>query len=234
MGIVVTDDSIKGYLQAYSDGQVEVEEFGTILAEISQRRMSQPQFFDAMRQELLAMRFMELFQRGITPLPPATSWEYFQRLNRQVSLEAVPFPVANYVSQVEQPTEQEIAALYEEGKDRFDFPSQPEPGFKRRKKIALEYVKADLQTFLDEETPNISEQDVRKYYETNREEFRTFDGSSTGSGDTETPPFSSEEPALPPLDDGLDLDLNLTSPDTEGATPDAGLILRITIWNWRR
>ncbi len=221
MGIVVTDESIKGYLQAYSNGQVGVEEFGRILEEISQGRMSQPQFFNAMRQELLAMRFMELFQRGIAPLPPATSWDYFQRLNRQVSIEAVPFPVANYVSQVAQPSTQEIAALYEEGKDRFDFPSQPEPGFKRRKKIALEYVKGDLQTFLDEETPTISEQAVREYYDANREEFRVFSGSSTDSGDTASPPLSGEEPALPP--DDLDLDLNLTSPDTEGATPDAGL-----------
>jgi hypothetical protein len=210
MGIVVTDESIKGYLRSYSSGKVDDSEFGNLLQSVSQGRISQRQFFDAMRNELLALRFLELFYRGIDPLPPAVAWDYFQRLNRQVSVEAAAFPVADYLSQVEEPTDAEIAQLYDEGKDRYPMPNSPEPGFKQRKKIALEYVKADLQTFLDEEKPKITDEEVAKYYEANQQEFRTLGGA------TSSPPSSG--PSSPSLED---VDLPFEQQPDETAAPGA-------------
>ena len=50
MGIRVTDESIIRYLQSHSEGKIEQGEFATLLASIGQGRMSQNQFFRAMRE----------------------------------------------------------------------------------------------------------------------------------------------------------------------------------------
>ena len=213
MGIVVTDESIRRYLRSYSSGKIDDREFGELLKSVSQGRISQPQFFDAMRNELLALRFLELFYRGIDPLPPATSWDYFQRLNRQVAIEAAPFPVASYLSQVGEPSDAEVAQLYEEGKDRYPMPNSPDPGFKQRKKIALEYVKADLQTFLEEEKPKISDAEIAVYYEANKQEFRTI-------GSTPSNPTSPGASQTPAGDVNLPFDLLEEDPSSDGATTD--------------
>ena len=230
MGIVVTDESIVQYLEAYSEGKIQQGEFAGLLNNISQGRMSQSQFFNAMRNELLALRFMELFQRGVDPLPPSTSWALFQRLYRQVSIEAIAFDANNYLSKVGEPTEQEIVALYEEGKDRYPSPNAAEPGFKRRKKVALQYVKADLQPFLDQEKAKITDQAIREFYESNKQEFRDFTVPSQASPATGDAPVTSptdgsqaapaaaptSEGTMPPAANPAD-----TSPAPEAALPTA-------------
>ena len=143
------------------------------------------------------MRFMELFQRGIAPLPPAVAWDYYQRLYRQISLEAVPFQASNYLARVAEPSEAAIAQLYEEGKDRYPSLNSTEAGFKRRKKVALQYVKADLQKFLDEEKPKITDEEVRAYYEANKQEYRNVDlpPSQTGANSPQFPGSPLSAPA---------------------------------------
>ena len=223
MGMVVTDESIIHYLEAYSEGKIQQGEFAGLLNNISQGRMSQNQFFNAMRNELLALRFMELFQRGVDPLPPATSWELYQRLYRQVSIEAIAFDANNFLSKVPEPTEPEIAALFEEGKDRYPLPSEAEPGFKRRKKVALQYVKADLQPFLDQEKAKITDQAIQEFYEANKQEFRDFSVPSQSTPATGTAPATDGTQAVPATTPAVDSNAMpvetppATSPDS--ATP---------------
>ncbi len=175
MGVVISDETIIAFLEQYTDGILLAGDFARELQTISGGRMSQTQFFDAMRGELLAIRFMDLFQRGLFQVTPAASWDYYQRLNRQVKIQAVPFPVEKHLSEVSEPTEQEIEALYGEAKDRFPFPSAPDPGFRRRKKVALQYVQADLEKFLNEEMAKITDDEIEQYYNDNKEKFRNLD-----------------------------------------------------------
>ena len=172
MGLVVTDENIVNFLRRYTDQTVSAGEFGNIVKQMSQGRMSTTMFFNAMRREMLALRFQDLFRQGIFPSTPAAYWDFYQRLNRQVAIEAVPFNVAEYLDRAPEPSAAEINKEYEEYKDRYAFPSSPTPGFKERKRIEFQYAQADLATFLDEEKSKITNEQIEAYYNENKEEFR--------------------------------------------------------------
>ena len=64
-----------------------------------------------------------------------------------------------------------------------------EPGFKQRKKVALQYIKADLQTSWTRKSPKITDEEVQAYYEDNKQEFRNvaLPPGPTGATATEPP-----------------------------------------------
>ncbi len=206
LGIEISDDAIVDFLQRYSEGTLERGELATILHRATGGRLSQTQFMDAMRRELLALRYADLFQRGMFPATPAATWDYFQRLNRRVSFEAVPFEAADYLNRVEEPTDAQVQALFDQGKNRFPLPSQPEAGFKRLKKVSVQYVRGDLEDFLAAAKTSVTDEQIRAYYEANREtEFKNISlpPSGTSTPPPQTTPASPEapgatsEPALP-------------------------------------
>ena len=63
---------------------------------------------------MLATQYLMLMQQGTVAATPLSSWEFFKRTKRQVDVEAVAFPVDDFISQVKEPTESEIKDLYEE------------------------------------------------------------------------------------------------------------------------
>ncbi len=202
MGVVVSDQSINDFLLRYTQNKLVLGDFTPVLANLTQRQWSTTRFYNAMRQEMLALRFIDLFNRGLYPATPAASWDFFQRLNRQVQIEAVPFKASEYLDRVNQPTDAEIKKEYEAGKDQFSFPSSPDPGFKERKKISLQYVAANLDPFLEKEKNKITPKEIQDYYDQNKENFRN----------TELP-NESDFGVQPPLQGGeTDPSLNLAEP----------------------
>ena len=100
------------------------------------------------------------------------------------------------------PSEVEIAATYEEGKDR-DFSDQsPEPAFHRRYSASFAYLVGDYKNFLDEEIAKLSEETLRAEYERRLKggDFQLPDSTPTdapegdaGAGDDATPAEQTEE-----------------------------------------
>ena len=223
MGMVVSDDAIINSLIRYSQGKLDRGDFARILRDVSQGRMSQSQFFDAMRRELLAQQFVGIQQEGMMPPTPAGIWDYFLRLNRRLSFEAVPFEVSDYLARVEEPTATQIQALYEEGKNRYPFPDRPEPGFKQLKQVAVQYVKADLSAYLSEAKAAISEEQVQQYYEANKEEFRNIDLPTFDSPAAARHRRGSRDGTASPPNRAVDTS---TLPDQEPAATDGGGLAR--------
>ncbi|MDG2381929.1 MAG: hypothetical protein P8N76_09660 [Pirellulaceae bacterium] len=188
MGLVVSNESINGFLLRYTQNQLVSKDFSEVLKNLTQGQWSVTRFYNAMRQELLALRFIELFNRGLYPATPAASWDYFQRLNRQVRIEAVPFNASEYLDRINPPAEAEIKSEYEAGKDQYSFPSSPNPGFKQRKKISLQYVTANLDSFLEEEKKQITPEEIESYYNENKENFRNTQLPNESDFGIQTPP----------------------------------------------
>jgi hypothetical protein len=177
------------------------------------------------------------------PPTPTAAWEYFQRLNVRGTFEAVPFEAEDYLAKVSDPSDTEVRRVYEEGKDTYPLPDRPDPGFKRLKKVAVEYIEADLADFLPAAKAQITDEQVAAYYEANKGEFRNielpgFDSLGTpGSGgaptgDTQTPqtldlpPLELETPADPAVADPATLEPSSTdssvSPESPPATTESG------------
>jgi len=203
MGIVVTEDAIWDFLYLLSDDKLDTSDFGSLLA-ATDDRYSRVRLFRQLRIELLAQNLDGIIGNGLMAIPPDRAWDYFNRFNRRVKAEALPINVADYEAKVEgEPTAEELQRLYEEGKDRYQDPESPEPGFKRRKKIAFQYLKVAYHDFLEREKEAVPMEDVAKYYEEHKDEFKVL----------ELPPAEEEKPEAKPTvtpgkDDGSE------SPDT--------------------
>jgi len=203
MGIEVSDQSIINFLDRYTDGVMASGEFATVLQNVTQGRVSQSQFFEAMRREMLALRFMDIFQRGITPATPSAIFEYWERLNRRLSFEAVPFEAADYLARVGEPESKEIEQLFQEGKERYPRPDSPDAGFRRLKKVAFQYIKGDLETFMADAKAQVTDAQIQEYYDSHKEQFRraTLPGAATGGETPATPAESTPATPTQPLQD---------------------------------
>ncbi|MCH5376771.1 MAG: hypothetical protein JJ992_22625, partial [Planctomycetes bacterium] len=195
MGVVVSDQAILEFLDGLAANKVPRSEYPGLLREATNGRFVQQQLFEQLRTELQAQQLRMLANSGLMAITPADAWDCFNRLNRRVQAELLPFPVEDFVSKVTaEPTADEVKHLYEEGKDRYPNPYSPEPGFKRPLKIAFEYLKTDFDVFLQAEMAKVTDQQVREYYEQNKQDFKV----------PELPPVEDEpatdEPAKPAAD----------------------------------
>jgi len=209
LGVRITDAALDEFLDTLSDDVVPRSEFGPLLQEATQGRLDRAQLFDQLRIELAAQHMRMMAGSGLFAMSPSLAWDGFNRMNRRVKAELLPVPVADFESQVTaQPTEAQIVALYEEGRDRYPSPDSPEAGFKRRRKIAFEYLKADFEKFLQEEMAAVTPEQVEEYYENNKSDFKVPDQAADEApkpadavpGDrppTETPATEPEKESQP-------------------------------------
>ncbi|MCA9171659.1 MAG: SurA N-terminal domain-containing protein, partial [Planctomycetales bacterium] len=208
LGMAVSDEAVIDFLETYTQGTLNKGEFARLLQNATQNRMPQMQFFDAMRRELLALRYINLYQRGMLPPTPEAAWDYYERVNRRVTIEAVPFPAEDYLAKVSEPSEDQIKKLFEDGKERYPNPALAEPGFRRMKKVAVQYVKAEFAQFMDAAKATITDEQVQAYYDENKEVFRNI-SISDGAGMEATSPDGTLLPS----------DLNVGAPEgTSDAT----------------
>lgn len=116
--------------------------------------------------ELLYVRMREMFEIGLNVIPPSTRWEWFQRLNRQITAEVAAVPVEQFLDKVPEPANNQLQKFFDENKDKPFNPTQLESGFTIPDKIAFQYVKAVPDQKILE---SISDEEIKKYYEENKE-----------------------------------------------------------------
>ncbi|MGN0910801.1 MAG: hypothetical protein ACI4NV_05190, partial [Thermoguttaceae bacterium] len=100
---------------------------------------------------------------------PADALEAYDALNRQAKAKVAVFKASDYAAEVADPSEAKLEELYEQYKDVVFHADSDRPGFTQPTKIALEIVRAEL---TDEVLDAIPMEDVQKYYEEHKEEFR--------------------------------------------------------------
>lgn len=204
MGLVVTDESVLQYLEKLSADLIPRGEIGNIFSTTIAKRISEQQALNVIKIELLAQNCIAMTYPDLSHGQlPAQAWEYYQRLHRRVKAEVLPLTVADFKSKVaKQPSQAEIQDLYDKAKDRYPEPTSPEPGFKRRRKAAFDFVRADRKKFEDEEfvkfRPQVTETEVTEFYDKNREKFPISDQPAEEAKPSATQPNDS---AAPPSDE---------------------------------
>jgi hypothetical protein len=74
--------------------------------------------------------------------------------------------VADYVDKAPATfTEAEIRELFNKGRDRFADPDSPDPGFRRRYSADVEFVRVELQPFIDQAKAALTDEQVRAEYD---------------------------------------------------------------------
>lgn len=166
LGMTISDESLSDFIGTQiTENRVTHEQFAHLYKTLN---ISEDIVFDALQDELLAQELQEAFTSSLGGTTPAQRWEYFQRLNRKVNIQVAAVPVADYVDQVKDPTDDELKAFFEDHKGELVSPLSPKPGFRVPTKAAVEYVKADVSKLLDI-TP-ITDKEIEAYYMKNRDE----------------------------------------------------------------
>ncbi len=213
-GVIVGEGAVLDYLDRLADVLPDDRpDYAAWLARSTGGRLNMPQFVEQMQIELAAQRMMIMSQSGHWAFPPDVLYNYYNRLNRRVTADLLAVDVAGFTDQVKAPSEPEVVALYEEGKNRFPYPSSPEPGFKRREKIAFGYFKGSFNEFLQREidqiSPTITDAEIEEYYNKNKDIQYTV------------PDLPPAEPSAPPQSEETTTDTpQAAPPQTEQSAPE--------------
>jgi hypothetical protein len=169
MGIVVSDDVINDFLSSVAQRQVPEKVFKDIF---KRANVTDSYFFKLMQDELLALKYRQLYDFSVSGRTPAERWDCFLRAKRLATIEAIPVAVTNYVANVEKPKEKELKDFFEKYKAKPFNPYSPDPGFYCPEKIILEYFSADTEKFASPEA--VSEKDIEEYYAKKNEFYDQF------------------------------------------------------------
>lgn len=167
-GVEVSNDAINRALAEWTGDMVRPEQFEQISAGIAGRTgMGQEQVFEAIRTVLKARRLESLLVGGLgyEGVPPGWKWDYFRRLEQAATIEAVPVVVESLVSEVREPSETELRALYERHRNDLPQARSTDPGFRKPHRARWEYLLAKAGAFEDESAKEITDERISAFYE---------------------------------------------------------------------
>lgn len=170
-GLLVSDSAINDFLGQWTNNLVRPDQFRDIIAglRLGPMGVSQRDVFDALRTELAARNMFLLFQTGFSGDPPGWRWDYFCRLERQATIEAVPVVVESVADQVPEPSVAELRAFFDRFKDTLPEPRSVDPGFREPHRVKYEYLVAKREAFLNKAKDEVTDAEVAEYYEKNKE-----------------------------------------------------------------
>lgn len=174
MGIVVSDPQIKDYILRFTENKLSAKKFAAIL---DQMRLSPRELFDMFREELQG----DIAQKMKVPafLPsPEKYWEYYQQLNTLEKIEVAALPVNDFTDLIPEPTEKQIAGLFDKHKTEFEraFDAEYKPGFRQPRKVRLHYLALSSNAVEDKVLASgpVTEKEIEDYYERNKDKDRRF------------------------------------------------------------
>lgn len=182
------------------------------------RHVTDSQIFDALRTELAASAMAQAFAINVNATPPGESWDYFKRLNQKATIEAIAVRASRFTEDVPDPGDEELKAFFDKYKDQFAIPGSPEPGFKVPRRQQFQYFMAEFDMLRETETA--TEEEIQKYYDENKEQFRKIELPKDKPGDGEDPsPATDEEKDAAEKDDAAK-DTKAPADDTKAASED--------------
>lgn len=193
LGVAVSDDLVREFMTAVTGGIITSDQYNQLLAEAQggEGRVTYDQMFEMFRRTIQIQKTQRLLLEGIGTATPASAWVNYRNLNRTIDVELYPVKTADYLAKVTQkPSDAELRKLFDKYNDQIRNARPGEPGFLQLDKVAVSFMKADYQKFLEAELAKVSDEEVQKYYEENKD-------SSFRKPVTEpmTPPATEEKPA---------------------------------------
>ena len=195
IGLTVSNTAVNEFLAVWTNNMVRQDQFDQIIAGMRYGRapVAAADLFGSLRTALTARNMLLLFQTGFSGDPPGWSWDFYKQLEQSVTVEAYPVAVEDLAVSVDPPNETELRAFYDRYKNDLPVASSPEPGFKEPFRIRYAALKADRKKFEDEAAKTITDQDVKDFYEKNKE--TRFRAPAPPPAEK---PASTEQPSDPP------------------------------------
>jgi hypothetical protein len=161
LGMVIDDPQVIAFLKRWTKDSVKPSDFQQAF---KRSGLTEIQFLKLMSDVLAAQQLREMFAVSLVGMTPGQRWDYFARVKQTAAIEAVPVPVADYLSRVDEPTEDELKAFFEKHKEEYSRPESPEPGFREPQKVALQWFKASHEKLL----ASVTQDEIKQRYENNK------------------------------------------------------------------
>lgn len=189
MGIRISDEGITEFLKEVTNNRLTKEDFHESLTEA---RVGETELYDILKEELAVLQAIKLIYPPATivnipqglerfaptrePLrymqqTPLQIWDSFQMLNQKESLQAAAIPVSDFVREVGQPSDTELAEFFNKFRT-IPWRDEARPGFLHVPRVKLAYFTADFESF--EKGPDPTDEEVREYYEKNKDRYRAL------------------------------------------------------------
>lgn len=190
-GMAISDDYIVNYLMQLGRGYVSTDTVRQILnnLHVGGRGASIDFVFDALRHEMLARNYLASYAYALETELPEDRWRDWLRVNDRVTLEAVAVPAEAFRIDVKEPTEAELLAFFNEYKEREPMPDtswgvelpSPTPAFRIPPRVAVQYVMADYNQFLAKAEDEVTDAEIEKFYQDNKDNMFQSAGSLLGN-----------------------------------------------------
>jgi hypothetical protein len=192
----VERSEIDEFLKGQTQERLGSSELDALLKEVG---LSRDALFDALSHYLLARKAVEQQTQTAKDVSDEDLREYFVRAHRTAEIEAVPVLAERFVDEVPQPSDAALREFFETHRGRYPDPASPEPGFRRPVMLAFEYFRAKTED-IDREA--VTEEEIRDFYEQNRNLFKrvSLPSSSSQSGEQSSEGDSEVEHPLPRLE----------------------------------
>lgn len=193
-GMVVSDKMIADYLRAIGRDRVSNEQMRTILSRMNAGRGATATIafvFDLLREAMLANNYVTSHAFAFRTILPEERWSDWKKVNERVVVEAAPVATADFIDEAPEPTDaelEEIFALYRDREPMTDFlrgyggvelPS-PLPAFATPPRVKLAFLRSDFNVALEAAENEVTDEDVAKFYEENKESFVEADRALFG------------------------------------------------------
>ena len=201
MGLIVDDQAIEHFIRQLTGGVLSRGEIQAIRHQVLADRIDENQLRVMLREALLAQKVQVLASSGAVVASPGIGWEYFQRLRRYVTADILPLAVTDFIDQTPDPSNENIEDLYDEFKDEVPDAFAATIGFKRPRRVSIEYLAADMKKFHAKIEPQITDDEVLAYYEENLDSFKRTQPPEDGLQDKKTndPRRATPRPPVPHL-----------------------------------
>ncbi len=185
-------------IESTTRNSLSSEEKAQIAAKIAtgqNSHLTARQLVDALRFELELETLTSLLQSDVLEIEtPQQRWDYFSELNRRATVEVLPVAVKDFVGKVKAtPSNDELRSFFEKYKDAFSSPDSPEPGFKEPARAKFQYFMARDDELVKAEKPKVTDDEIKQYYEKNKDEFRKTEDDAANTTD-KTKPADTKKP----------------------------------------
>ncbi|MEX2356890.1 MAG: hypothetical protein WEE51_01095, partial [Pirellulaceae bacterium] len=164
MGIVVDDEAVRHFLSHTTGDRLTQYDYNAILEDFQRGDrggLTYDNFFELVRDALTYQKLVALFEPRSVMATPASAWVAQRDLNRVVTAEMVPLSVEPFKEKVPAPSEAELRKYF--AKYRYDYPSPDiaRPGFMESRKVAVQYVKGNIEDFLEREMAEVTAAEIQ-------------------------------------------------------------------------
>jgi len=199
VGIVVSNAAINEFLSQWTNDMVSPMQFQSLISglRLGPMSVSQGDIFEALRTVLAANRMERMFFGGLEGDPPGMLWDRFRRLEQEATVEVVPVVVESLAGSVPAPDEETLRSYFNRFRDALPEPRSPDPGFKTPRRISCAYLVAKRETIEAEAAKEVTDEQVRKFYDDNKDRLYREKPATETSAPAEARAEPAESPAVP-------------------------------------